>query len=95
MAAFFISLDMRWRAIIVEWEHPIETNETGKVTETSKLKWSRKEDGAIVGNSRILNILEVAYEGTSKVKMSHLQIMTSRFEALKMSKKETIAEFNV
>ncbi|TYK29881.1 gag-pol polyprotein [Cucumis melo var. makuwa] len=41
------------------------------------------------------NILEVAYEGTSKIKVSKLQILTLRFEALKMAKEETIEEFNV
>lgn len=41
------------------------------------------------------NILEVAYEGTSKIKVSKLQILTLRFEALKMAEEETIEEFNV
>lgn len=40
-------------------------------------------------------MLEVAYEGTSIVKVSRLQILTSRFEALKMVEEETIVEFNV
>ncbi|KAA0055019.1 gag-pol polyprotein [Cucumis melo var. makuwa] len=39
--------------------------------------------------------LEVAFEGTSKVKISRLQILTSHFEALQMTEEETIAEFNV
>ncbi|KAA0060257.1 gag-pol polyprotein [Cucumis melo var. makuwa] len=39
--------------------------------------------------------LEVAFEATSKVKISRLQILTSRFKALQMTKEETIAEFNV
>ncbi|KAA0038855.1 gag-pol polyprotein [Cucumis melo var. makuwa] len=41
------------------------------------------------------NILEVTYEGTSKVKVLRLQILTSRFEALKINDDETIAKFNV
>ncbi|TYK29846.1 gag-pol polyprotein [Cucumis melo var. makuwa] len=41
------------------------------------------------------DILEVAFEGTSKVKISRLQILTSRFEALQMTEEETIVEFNV
>ncbi|KAA0059759.1 gag-pol polyprotein [Cucumis melo var. makuwa] len=41
------------------------------------------------------DILEVAFEGTSKVKISRLQILTSRFEAFQMGEDETIAEFNV
>ncbi|KAA0048722.1 gag-pol polyprotein [Cucumis melo var. makuwa] len=39
--------------------------------------------------------LEVAFEGTFKVKISWLQILTSRFEALQMGEDETIVEFNV
>ncbi|TYK21887.1 gag-pol polyprotein [Cucumis melo var. makuwa] len=40
------------------------------------------------------DILEVAFEGTSKVKISRLQILTSRFEALQIGEDEFIAEFN-
>ncbi|KAA0035587.1 gag-pol polyprotein [Cucumis melo var. makuwa] len=40
-------------------------------------------------------ILKVAFEGTSNVKISRLQILTSRFEALQMTEEEIIAEFNV
>ena len=39
------------------------------------------------------DILFVAHEGTSKVKMSRLQLLT--FETLEMQDKESIAEFNV
>ncbi|KAA0035666.1 gag-pol polyprotein [Cucumis melo var. makuwa] len=39
-------------------------------------------------------ILEVAYEGTSKVKISRLQLITSKFEVLKMSEDETVSEYN-
>ncbi|TYK03068.1 gag-proteinase polyprotein [Cucumis melo var. makuwa] len=39
-------------------------------------------------------ILEVAYEGISKVKISRLQLITSRFEALKMTKDESVSEYN-
>ncbi|XP_050935670.1 uncharacterized protein LOC103502061 [Cucumis melo] len=41
------------------------------------------------------NILETAYEGTSKVKISKLQILSSKFEAVKLIEDETIVEFNV
>lgn len=41
------------------------------------------------------DILAVAHEGTSKVKMSRLQLLTSKFEGLKMLESESIAEFNV
>ncbi|TYK22564.1 gag-pol polyprotein [Cucumis melo var. makuwa] len=39
-------------------------------------------------------ILKVAYEGTSKVKISRLQLITSKFEALKMTEDETVSEYN-
>ena len=37
----------------------------------------------------VWDILEVAFEGTCKVKISRLQILTSRFEALQMAEDET------
>ena len=40
-------------------------------------------------------ILKVTHEGTSKVKMSRLYIITSQFEALKMLEGESIVEYNV
>ncbi|TYK21443.1 gag-pol polyprotein [Cucumis melo var. makuwa] len=39
-------------------------------------------------------ILEVAFERTSKVKISRLQLITSKFEALKMTEDETVSEYN-
>ena len=38
--------------------------------------------------------MEVAFEGTSKVKISRLQLITSKFEALKLSEDETVLEYN-
>lgn len=39
-------------------------------------------------------ILETNFEGTSKVRLQRLQLLTSKFEALKMDESETIGEFN-
>ncbi|KAA0037580.1 gag-pol polyprotein [Cucumis melo var. makuwa] len=39
-------------------------------------------------------ILEVSYKGTSKVKISRLQLITSKFKALKMSEDESVSEYN-
>ncbi|KAA0035672.1 gag-pol polyprotein [Cucumis melo var. makuwa] len=39
-------------------------------------------------------ILEVAYEGTSKGKISRLQLITSKFEALKMTEDESVSKYN-
>ncbi|XP_050935354.1 uncharacterized protein LOC127144011 isoform X1 [Cucumis melo] len=38
--------------------------------------------------------LEVAYEGTSKVKISRLQLITSKFEALRMTEDESVLDYN-
>ncbi|TYK13606.1 gag-pol polyprotein [Cucumis melo var. makuwa] len=38
--------------------------------------------------------LEVAYEGTSKVKISRLQLITSKFEALRMTEDESVLAYN-
>jgi hypothetical protein len=39
-------------------------------------------------------ILQTAHEGTSKVRMSKLQLLTTKFENLKMDEDETISKFN-
>src|SRR4051812_546237 len=39
------------------------------------------------------DILKTAHEGTSKVRMSRLQMLTTKFENLKMKEDETIYEF--
>ncbi|KAA0039138.1 gag-pol polyprotein [Cucumis melo var. makuwa] len=39
-------------------------------------------------------ILEVAYEGTSKVKISRLHLITSKFETLKMTEDESVSKYN-
>ncbi|KAA0045252.1 gag-proteinase polyprotein [Cucumis melo var. makuwa] len=41
-----------------------------------------------------LKTLEVAYEGTSKVKISRLQLITSKFEALNMTEDEPVSDYN-
>lgn len=41
------------------------------------------------------NIMETAYEGTSKVKISKLQILSSKLKVFKIAEDETIAKFNV
>jgi hypothetical protein len=40
-------------------------------------------------------ILETAHEGTSKVKMSRLQLLTTKFENLKMKEDESIHDFHL
>jgi len=40
-------------------------------------------------------ILKTAHEGNSKVKMSRLQLLTTKFEKLKMKEYENIQDFNM
>ncbi|CAM8994277.1 unnamed protein product [Rhodiola kirilowii] len=40
------------------------------------------------------DILQIAYEGTDKVRNSRMQIVTTKFETMKMKDSETIPEFN-
>src|SRR4030065_574157 len=40
-------------------------------------------------------ILKTAHEGSSKVKMSKLQLLTTKFEELKMKEKESIQDFHM
>ena len=41
-----------------------------------------------------LEILQMAHEGTTAVRLFKLQILTTRFENLRMQENETISEFN-
>src|ERR1044072_4958825 len=40
-------------------------------------------------------ILKTAHEGTLRVRVSRLQMLTTKFESLKMSEEQTIADFNM
>ena len=40
-------------------------------------------------------MLITAYEGTSRVRMSRLQLRTTQFENLKMTEEKTVAEFHM
>ncbi|CAM8880355.1 unnamed protein product [Rhodiola kirilowii] len=40
------------------------------------------------------DILQTAHEGTTKFKISRIEMVTSKFESLKMKEDETIADFN-
>ncbi|KAA0063454.1 gag-pol polyprotein [Cucumis melo var. makuwa] len=88
MIFFIKTLDGKvWRALVVGYEPPMVTLDGVSVLKpelinscsTAKEAW---------------RILKVAYEGTSKVKISRLQPITWKFEALKMSKDESVSEYN-
>lgn len=40
-------------------------------------------------------ILKTTHEGTSKVRMSRLQLLTIKFENLRMKENETMSEFQI
>src|ERR1044072_2654118 len=42
-----------------------------------------------------LDILKTSHEGTARVRMSRLQMLTTQFETLRMSEEQTIAEFHM
>ncbi|KAA0035325.1 gag-pol polyprotein [Cucumis melo var. makuwa] len=56
-----------------------------------EVDWTDAEEQASIGNARALNAI---FNGTSKVKISRLQLITSKFEALKMSEDESVSEYN-
>ena len=41
------------------------------------------------------DILKTAHEGTSRVRMSRLQMLTTQFENLRMSEEEAISKFHM
>jgi hypothetical protein len=43
----------------------------------------------------VWDILKTAHEGTSRVRMSRLQMLTTQFENLKMSEEQTISDFHM
>jgi hypothetical protein len=47
------------------------------------------------GAKEAWEILRTAYEGTSKVKSSRIQLLTTKFESLKMKEDETIQDYYV
>ncbi|KAA0056457.1 gag-pol polyprotein [Cucumis melo var. makuwa] len=56
-----------------------------------EVDWTDAKEQASVGNVRALNAI---FNGTSKVKISRLQLITSKFEALRMTKDESMSDYN-
>jgi len=46
-----------------------------------------------LGYDNAFDILRTAHEGTSKVKSSTIQLLTTKFESLKMKEEETIQDY--
>ena len=54
MIAFLKSIDNKsWKTIITRYEHPIEKDVDGKVTQKPEISWSNTEGEASLGNSRV------------------------------------------
>ncbi|TYK08228.1 gag-pol polyprotein [Cucumis melo var. makuwa] len=97
MEAFLMSLDMRsWRAWTKD-EDDAAVGNSGALNALFIVVDPNifKLINTCKSTKDASDILEVAFEGTSKVKISRLQILTSQFEVLQMDEDETIVEFNV
>ncbi|CAM8903500.1 unnamed protein product [Rhodiola kirilowii] len=84
-------------------------DEAGKAGPLTKFPWTEGQKKAKIVNSKAKNfkmistceitkkawdILQTAHEGTTKVKISRMEMVTSKFENLRMKEYETIADFN-
>ena len=109
MRAFLCSIDESvWDAIKIGWTRPEEAKSTwDKATLAASNATSKALNAIFCGVSpdefhRISHItvakeaweiLEITYEGTKKVKDTKLQMLTTRFEELKMSEDESFDSF--
>ncbi|MCH88483.1 gag-pol polyprotein [Trifolium medium] len=94
MIAILISMDNKsWKAIIKGGTHPLVTAEDGTISKKPEAEWTDAEDIEALAKEA-WEILQTTLEGTSKVCMSKLQLLTTKFENLRMEQDETISEFN-
>ena len=109
MRAFLCSIDESvWDAVEVGWTGPETAKSTwGKATLVVANANSKALNAIFCGISldefhrishvsiakEVWQILETTYEGTKKVKDAKLQMLTTRFEELKMSKDESSDSF--
>ncbi|KAI3462422.1 hypothetical protein Pfo_019085 [Paulownia fortunei] len=110
MRAFIKSVDEKaWKSVVFGWEHPIMENEKNGTLDNEFASCNFKALNAIftaVDSNQFQliatcetakeawDILQVAYEGTTFVRLSKLQMLVSRFEDLMMEDNETNADFN-
>jgi len=60
LSAFLKSIDSRtWKAVLKDWEHPVELDAEGNRTDVLKPEeeWTDVEDELALGNSKALNAL--------------------------------------
>ncbi|KAA0066255.1 gag-pol polyprotein [Cucumis melo var. makuwa] len=91
MIFFIKTLDGKaWRALVAGYDPPMITV-NGVSIPKPKVDWTDAEEQASVGNARALNTI---FNGISKVKISRLQLITSKFEALRMIEEESVSDNN-
>ncbi|GAA0144460.1 hypothetical protein LIER_35939 [Lithospermum erythrorhizon] len=91
MTAFLKSMDSKtWKSILHGWTLPtqVAAESEGQVIK-SDVDWTPAEDELALAKEP-WEILQTAYEGTPKVRMSGLQQLTTKCETVKMEKDETI-----
>ena len=109
MRAFLCSIDDTvWDAVEASWTRPVAAKSTWDKAALTAANANSKALNAIFcgvspdefhGISHITvakeawEILETTYEGTKKVKETKLQMLTTRFEELKMSEDEVFDSF--
>ncbi|XP_024009445.1 uncharacterized protein LOC112084527 [Eutrema salsugineum] len=87
---------LAWKAVTDKWEEPLVADANGVFHQNQKkvgLKRSPKEQ-SVETAKEACDILQMQYEGTTKVQNSRKDMLASRFENLKMEDNETISEFS-
>ena len=109
MKAFLKSIDERvWLSIENGWERPITASGEWTTTQKEVASFNIKAMHAIfnaismeefkrISNVEIAHttwkILQIVHEGNKAVKINKLQLLTSRFESIRMSNDESFDEF--
>ena len=106
MRAFLCSIDEAvWDAVEIGWTKPeavkstwdkaalVTSNANSKVLNAIFLWYVPRQISHITVAKEAWQILETTYEGTKKVKDTKLQMLTTRFDELKMSEDESFDSF--
>ncbi|KAA0032736.1 gag-pol polyprotein [Cucumis melo var. makuwa] len=79
-----------WRALVASYDPPMITV-NGVAVPKPEVDWIDAEEQTSVRNARAFNSI---FNCTSKVKISRLQLITSKFEALRMNEDESVSDYN-
>src|ERR1044072_8702930 len=95
MTAFLRSIDNKtWKSIVKGWTPPVNKT-TSENSSATTIELKNEEDWTTEEDEEAWDSLKIAHEGTSRVRMSRLQMLTTQFENLRMSEEQTIAEFHM